>query len=137
MTEAAAVKIILSTKATDSEDSGDIQELVVVFSALKVDTVVSQEDMSAWLACDSDLPTCQAISDEAIVQDISQAANKVHMPSDACSSHSPDSDNVQETKFDSAPTDQEAADVFTICIRYLGYSIMGTQTPILFVQYDG
>ena len=64
------------SKVTDSEDSCDIQELVVVFSALKVDTVVTQEDVSAWLECDSDLPTCQTTSDEAIVQDISQAANK-------------------------------------------------------------
>ena len=57
-------------KTTDSEGGCDAQELVVV------DTVVTQEDMPAWLQCDSisDLPTCQAIPNEAIVQD---AANKL------------------------------------------------------------
>ena len=58
-------------KTTDSEGGCDVQELVIV------DTVVTQEDMPAWLQCDSDLPTCQAIPNEAIVQDISQAANKL------------------------------------------------------------
>ena len=47
------------------------------------------------------------------MQDVTQTANEGHMPSNECSSCSPDSD------FDSAPTDQEAADAFTTCIRWL------------------
>ena len=50
---------------------------------------------------------------------MTQTANEVHMPSDECSSCSPDSQNVAETDFDSAPTDQEAADAFTTCVRWL------------------
>ena len=100
---------------------------MAIFAALKVDT----GDVTTWLECDSDLSTCQDLSDENIVQDVTQTANEVHMLSDECSSCSPDSQNVAETDFDStsAPTDQEAADAFTTCM-----SITGTQMLTLFVR---
>ena len=75
--------------------------------------------MSVWLECDSDLPSCRDVLDEAIVQDISQAANKVHILIDPCSSRSPDSGNIEETNFDSALTEEAAADAVTTCIRWL------------------
>ena len=49
------------------------------------------------------------------------------MPSDACSGYcSPDSDNIEETDFDSAPTDQELSSRY---VHQLHYVARASQVP--------
>jgi hypothetical protein len=64
------------------------------------------------------------------MRDVIETANQVNFTGEGCSNFSLDSEDLEETDGDIAPTDQEAADAFTTCIKWL--ETMGIQIVTLF-----
>ena len=93
--QAAAAEIMLSTKPRTQKIAVIFRSQGRFFLHLRWTLLSPRKTRQrGWSVTQSYIPTCQAISDEAIVQDISHAANELHMPRDACSCRSPDSDKI-------------------------------------------
>ena len=71
--------------------------------------------MSDWLQSDSSQGTCLPLSDEIILDDVSNRVTNCSASSDSSPSNglNPDSES------DDPPDDQDAAEAFNTCIRWL------------------
>ena len=91
--------------------------LLQIISKLRIadNTTLSAEDMSDWLQSDSSQGTCLPLSDEIILDDVSNRVTNCSASSDSSPSNglNPDSES------DDPPDDQDAAEAFNTCIRWL------------------
>ena len=91
--------------------------LLQIISKLRIadNTTLSAEDMSDWLQSDSSQGTCLPLSDEIIFDDVSNRVTNCSASSDS----SPSNGLNPDFESDDPPDDQDAAEAFNTCIRWL------------------